>query len=146
MEGLNLTYITKVYMGVQAKNVKVQEKIESNIRERYMSEQTRKRGKLDENTWRQWEKMRHRERKKEIKKAEWRETSVSTYQKGGREREGSEERGDDKTTRHQHQSGSEETKLGSNIKALNKGHQRRRHKLEWQQRHRHVCVYVCEYF
>lgn len=56
-----------------------------------------------------------------------------------RKRDGREERGDDKTTRHQHQSGSEETRLGNNIKALNKGHQRRRQELEWQQRLR-VCV------
>lgn len=60
-----------------------------------------------------------------------------TRKRGGKE--------DDKTTRQQHQSRSEETRLGSNIKALNKGHQRRRQELEWQQRHRcvNVCVCVC---
>lgn len=57
-----------------------------------------------------------------------------------REKQEEREAWDDKTTRHQHQSGSEETRLGNNIKALDKGHQRRRQELEWQQRQSFLCV------
>lgn len=60
-----------------------------------------------------------------------------------RETEWEERSEDDKRTRQQHQSRSEETRLGNNIKALNEGQQRRRQELEWQQRHMQACVCVC---